>query len=131
MADFLRWHQEETMFLSIVKQKESEGTTLKVSYVEALQKLLYLSKVFNLYLIMWSHLLPREKHGNLRKEIDELSPFHIVTQDSFASGIVNNTNSKHVKLARDLQASDMQIRRTAQSVDDIERLLDITGMMQW
>ena len=52
MADFLRWHQEETMFLSIIKQKESEGTTLKVSYVEALQKLLHLSKVFNLYLIM-------------------------------------------------------------------------------
>ena len=38
-ADFLRWHQEETMFLSVAKRKEPEGTTLKVLYVEALQKL--------------------------------------------------------------------------------------------
>jgi hypothetical protein len=38
-ADFLHWHQEETMFLSVAKWKEPEGTTLKVSYVEALQKL--------------------------------------------------------------------------------------------
>ena len=38
-VDFLRWHQEETMFLSIAKRKEPEGTTLKVLYVEALQKL--------------------------------------------------------------------------------------------
>ena len=60
-----------------------------------------------------------------------LGPFHIITQDSFASGIVDNTNSKHVKLARDLQASDAQIRCTAQSVDDIEWLLDITGMIWW
>jgi hypothetical protein len=38
-VDFLRWHQEETTFLTIAKRKEPEGTTLKVSYVEALQKL--------------------------------------------------------------------------------------------
>jgi hypothetical protein len=38
-ADFLRWHQEETTFLSVAKRKEPEGTTLKVLYVEALQKL--------------------------------------------------------------------------------------------
>jgi hypothetical protein len=92
---------------------------------------LHLSKVFNLYLVMRSHLLPREKHGNLRKEIDVLGPFHIITQDSFASSIVDNTNSKHIKLTRDLQASDVQIGYTAQSVDDIEWLLDITGTMWW
>jgi hypothetical protein len=92
---------------------------------------LHLSKAFNLYLVIRSHLLPREKHGNLRKEIDELGPFHIITQDSFASGIVDNTNSKRVKLAGDLQASDAQIGRAAQSIDDIERLLGITGTMQW
>jgi hypothetical protein len=39
MVDFLHWHQEETTFLSIAKQNEPDGTTLKVSYVEALQKL--------------------------------------------------------------------------------------------
>jgi len=38
-ADFLCWHQEETTFLSIAKWKEPDGTTLKVSYVDALQKL--------------------------------------------------------------------------------------------
>jgi len=38
-ADFLRWHQEETTFLSIAKRKEPEEITSKVSYVEALQKL--------------------------------------------------------------------------------------------
>jgi len=55
---------------------------------------------------MRSHLLPREKHGNLRKKIDELGPFQIVTQDSFASDIVNNTNSECEKLGQELQASD-------------------------
>jgi len=39
VVDFLCWHQEETMFLSIAKQKEPEEITSKVSYVEALQKL--------------------------------------------------------------------------------------------
>ena len=38
-ADFLRWHQEETMFLSVAKRKEPGEITLKVSYVDALQKL--------------------------------------------------------------------------------------------
>lgn len=37
-ADFLRWHQEETAFLSAAKRKEPAETTLKVSYVEALEK---------------------------------------------------------------------------------------------
>ena len=37
-ADFLRWHEEETTFLSVAKRKEPEETTLKVSYVEALEK---------------------------------------------------------------------------------------------
>lgn len=37
-ADFLRWHQEETAFLSTAKRKEPAETTLKVSYVEALEK---------------------------------------------------------------------------------------------
>jgi hypothetical protein len=38
-ADFLRWHREEATFLSVAKRKEPDGTTSKVSYVEALQKL--------------------------------------------------------------------------------------------
>ena len=37
-ADFLRWHKEETTFLSVAKRKEPDDTTLKVLYVEALQK---------------------------------------------------------------------------------------------
>jgi len=41
-VDFLRWHQEETKFLSIAKWKEPEEITLKVLYVEALQKLFIL-----------------------------------------------------------------------------------------
>jgi hypothetical protein len=80
---------------------------------------------------MRSHLLPREKHGNLRKQIDELGPFQIVTQDDFASGIVDNTNSKREKLGQMLQASDARIGRAAQSVDNFERLLGITGTMRW
>ena len=91
---------------------------------------LYLSKVFNLYLIMRSHLLSREKHGNLRKKIDELGPFQIVTQDSFASDIVNNTNSECKKLGQELQASDVQIGHAAQSVDNFEWLLHITTQWQ-
>ena len=86
-----------------------------------------MSKAFNLYLVMRSHLLPREKHGNLRKEIDELGPFHIVTQDSFASGIVDNTNSKRVKLAGDLQASDAQIGRAA----FLRSLVTPTALLVW
>ena len=38
-ADFLRWHQEETTFLSVAKKKEPAEITLKVSYVDALEKL--------------------------------------------------------------------------------------------
>jgi len=41
-ADFLHWHQEETKFLSIAKWKEPEGITLKVSYVDTLQRLFIL-----------------------------------------------------------------------------------------
>ena len=37
-ADFLHWHEEETVFLSVAKRKEPEELTLKVSYVKALQK---------------------------------------------------------------------------------------------
>lgn len=37
--DFLRWHKEETTFLSVAKRKEPEEITVKVSYVEALEKL--------------------------------------------------------------------------------------------
>jgi hypothetical protein len=36
-VDFLRWHQEEVVFLSAAKRKEPEEITLKVSYVEALE----------------------------------------------------------------------------------------------
>lgn len=39
-VDFLRWHEEETTFLSVAKRKEPEEITLKVSYVEALEKVL-------------------------------------------------------------------------------------------
>jgi len=38
-ADFLRWHKEETTFLSVAKRKEPDETALKVSYVVALQNL--------------------------------------------------------------------------------------------
>ena len=37
-AEFLQWHQEEVAFLSVAKRKEPEEITLKVSYVEALEK---------------------------------------------------------------------------------------------
>jgi hypothetical protein len=37
-ADFKRWRQEESAFLSLAKRKEPKETTLKVSYVEALEK---------------------------------------------------------------------------------------------
>ena len=36
--DFLHWHEEETAFLSVAKRKEPGELTLKVSYVEALEK---------------------------------------------------------------------------------------------
>ena len=38
-ADFLRWHKEETAFLSVAKWKEPAEITVKVSYVDALEKL--------------------------------------------------------------------------------------------
>ena len=86
---------------------------------------LHLSKVFNLYFIMQSHLLPREKHGNLRVKIDTLGPFQIVTQDDFASSIVDNTNGKHERLGQELRHSGKWIGHAAQSVDECEQLLDI------
>jgi hypothetical protein len=79
---------------------------------------------------MRSHLLPREKHGNLRKKIDELGPFQIVTQDNFASGIVDDTNSKREKLGQELQVSVVRMGRAAQSVDDFEQLLGIAVRWQ-
>ena len=86
--------------------------------------------VFNLYLTMRSHLLPREKHGNLRKKIDELGPFQIITQDNFVSNIVNNSNNKHKVLGKELRRSDMQIGRAAQLVDDFEEMLEIKTRWQ-
>src|SRR5260221_5796427 len=38
-TDFLRWHKEETVFLSVAKRKEPDVLTLKVSYVEAMEYL--------------------------------------------------------------------------------------------
>jgi len=37
--DFLRWHEEETAFLSVAKRKEPDVLTMKVSYVEAMENL--------------------------------------------------------------------------------------------
>jgi hypothetical protein len=91
---------------------------------------LHLSKAFNLCLIMRSHLLSREKHDDLRKEIHDLSPFQIVTQDNFASDIANNTNSKHEKLGQELQRSGMRIERAAQAVDDFEQVMTIKTRWQ-
>ena len=91
---------------------------------------LHLSKVFNLYLIIRSHLLSREKHGDLRKEIDNLSSFQIVTQENFASDIAANANSKHETLGQELQLSGTWIERAAQSVNDFERLMAIKARWQ-
>ena len=79
---------------------------------------------------MRSHLLPREKHGNLREKIDVLGPFQIVTQENFASGIVDNTNSKREELGQELRRSSVRIERAAQSVDDFEQLLRFTTRWQ-
>ena len=91
---------------------------------------LHLSKAFNLYLVMRSHLLSREKHDDLRKEIDDLDPFQIVTQDNFASDIANNANSKHETLGRELWHSGTRMERAAQAVDDFERLMTIKTRWQ-
>ena len=56
-------------------------------------------------------------------KIAELGPFQIVTQDNFASGIVDNTNSKCEKLGQELRHSDAQIGRAAQLVDVFEEML--------
>jgi hypothetical protein len=79
---------------------------------------------------MQSHLLPREKHGNLRKKIDELGPFQIITQDNFVSDIVNNSNNKHKMLGKELQCSDKQVGCTAQLVDIFEKMLKIKTQWQ-
>ena len=79
---------------------------------------------------MRSHLLPREKHGNLRKKIDELGPFQIITQDNFVSDIVNNSNNKHEMLGKELQCSDKQIGCVAQLVDVFEEMLEIKTWWQ-
>jgi len=39
VVDFLHWHQEETKFFSVTMRKEPKGITLKVAYVDALQRL--------------------------------------------------------------------------------------------
>ncbi len=39
-TDFLHWHEEEMAFLSSAKQKEPDEVVLKVSYVEAMEKVL-------------------------------------------------------------------------------------------
>jgi hypothetical protein len=36
-ADFVRWHEEESKFLSVAKRKEPEEVTLKALYVEAME----------------------------------------------------------------------------------------------
>jgi hypothetical protein len=36
-TDFLRWHKEETAFLSTLQRKEPDVLILKVSYVEAME----------------------------------------------------------------------------------------------
>jgi hypothetical protein len=90
----------------------------------------HLSKALNLYLIMRSHLLPREKHNDLRTKIAELGPFQIVTQDNFASGIVDNTNSKRETLGQELRRSDTRIGRAAQLVDVFEEMLLIKTQWQ-
>ena len=41
-ADFKRWHEEESTFLSLARRKEPEETTLKVSYAEALEEVFML-----------------------------------------------------------------------------------------
>jgi len=40
VTDFLRWHEEEMAFLSTAKWKEPDEVTLKVLYVEAMEKVL-------------------------------------------------------------------------------------------
>ena len=89
----------------------------------------YLSKAFNLCLAMRSHLLPREKHDDLRKRIHELGPFQIVTQHNFASDMADNANSKHESLGWDLQLSGTWIECAAQFVDDFEKMLRFK--MRW
>jgi len=59
-----------------------------------------------------------------------LGPFQIVTQENFASGIVDNTNSKHEELGQELRRSSVRIERAAQSVDDFEQLLRFTTRWQ-
>jgi len=59
-----------------------------------------------------------------------LGPFQIVTQENFASGIVDNTNSKREELGQELRCSSMQIERAAQSVNDFEQLLHFTTRWQ-
>ena len=39
-TDFLCWHEKEMAFLSSAKQKEPDEVMLKVSYVEAMEKVL-------------------------------------------------------------------------------------------
>ncbi len=45
-TDFLHWHEEEMAFLSSAKQKEPDEVVLKVSYIEAMERFLLLSKLF-------------------------------------------------------------------------------------
>jgi len=91
---------------------------------------LRLSKAFDLYLVMRSHLLSREKRSDLRKKIDKLGPFQVVTQDNFASDMANNANSEHETLGQELWFIESRVGRAAQTVDDFERLLSIKTRWQ-
>ncbi len=49
-ADFLHWHEEEMAFLSAAKQKEPDNVALKVSYIEAMEKVLAIEYTFFIHI---------------------------------------------------------------------------------
>jgi len=80
-----------------------------------------------LRLVMQSHFLPRAEYDNVRKMIDVLDPFLMLTERKFASNMANQIvkTSKHEAIDRELQLITTQMERAARSVDDVKRLLGI------
>jgi len=63
----------------------------------------------SLRLVMQSHFLPRAEYDNVRKMIDRLDPFLMLTERKFASNMANQVvkTSKHEAIDRELQLITM------------------------
>jgi hypothetical protein len=68
----------------------------------------------------------------VRKKIDEVGPFVILTEHDFPAGFSDEAvrNSKHEAIDKELRIVRARQERAAHAIDDIERLIDIKRQWQ-